>query len=39
MEDGVDWTDPFFPAAYHEANTSACDMGAYGGPGNVGWLP
>ncbi len=38
MQDGKDWADPFFPPHYHEANSSACDMGAYGGPQNRVWL-
>ena len=38
MEDGLDWTDPFFPPFYYEANTRACDMGAYGGPEAWRWL-
>jgi hypothetical protein len=32
LEDGFDW-----PQWY--SNGSRSDMGAYGGPGNVGWLP
>ena len=39
MQDGLDWTDPFFPPFYHERNTPACDMGAYGGPEAWRWLP
>ena len=39
MEDGGDWFHPFLPPLYHQSNTSACDMGVYGGPDNVGWVP
>lgn len=36
-DDGIDWTQ--IHPVYGRHNTSAPDMGAYGGPGNVGWLP
>ncbi len=35
-EDGVDWAELSPP--YSEYNGGAADMGAYGGPGNEGWL-
>ncbi|MAE71598.1 MAG: hypothetical protein CME06_14160 [Gemmatimonadetes bacterium] len=35
-EDGVDWAE--LSPRYSRYNSVAADMGAYGGPGNVGWL-
>jgi hypothetical protein len=32
VEDGFDWPNWYM-------NAPRSDMGAYGGPGNVGWLP
>jgi hypothetical protein len=32
LEDGIEWSKGYF-------NGPRSDMGAYGGPGNVGWLP
>jgi hypothetical protein len=37
IEDGVSDWKPAWPDWY--PNSSRSDMGAYGGPGNVGWLP
>ena len=36
-DDGIDWSA--LHSGYGRVNTQAPDMGAYGGPGNVGWLP
>ena len=36
--DGGNWGHVFFPEYYHEHNSSRCDMGAFGGPGNVAWI-
>ncbi len=36
-DDGISWSE--IHPAYGRRNGRAPDMGAYGGPGNVGWLP
>ena len=36
-DDGIDWAS--LHSGYGHVNTQAPDMGAYGGPGNIGWLP